>query len=218
MKNIYFFTISGMLLLAIMILLSNCKEEDTTPPTISIYGEFTMNHVLNATFIDPGATAFDDKDGNITLSIVTTNTVNKDLKGTYLITYSVSDKAGNSDSKERTVNVVNSAEALAGKYNVAQTINGGNTTYYQDTITTSASVNNKIGVRLFASHINGLINLDLSGTAVTVSSQTIICGNPSASRTFSGSGTLSGTTITINYTEALMTGSVSGVLVYTKIP
>ena len=50
-----------------------------------------------------GATATDNEDGSLTSKIKMTGTVNTKKAGTYTITYSVSDKAGNRTEVTRTV-------------------------------------------------------------------------------------------------------------------
>jgi len=80
---------------------------DTTIPVITLVGASTVSHEATLVYNDLGATATDDTDGDITSSIVVTNTVNTGLKGSYTVRYNVSDAAGN-DAVEvvRTVNVV----------------------------------------------------------------------------------------------------------------
>ena len=58
---------------------------------------------MGDTFTDPGATATDDLDGDLTSSIITTGTVDTSTVGTYTLTYSVSDSASNIVSTTRTV-------------------------------------------------------------------------------------------------------------------
>ena len=82
---------------------------DSVNPVITLNGNSTMSIVQNTTFTDPGATATDNVDGNITNRIQTSGTVNTSVVGTYLIQYSVSDTAGNSSSVTRTVYVVAAA-------------------------------------------------------------------------------------------------------------
>ncbi len=79
---------------------------DTIKPIITIIGSNPINVTKDSVYNDAGATASDDKDGNITNKIVKTGTVNSALIGTYFISYVVSDKVGNKDSVTRTVNVV----------------------------------------------------------------------------------------------------------------
>ena len=78
---------------------------DKTPPVITLNGSSTMSITLGDPFSDPGATASDNVDGNITSQIVTTGSVNRNQAGTYTITYTVSDQAGNTTSRSRTVTV-----------------------------------------------------------------------------------------------------------------
>ncbi|MDB4263703.1 DUF5011 domain-containing protein, partial [Flavobacteriaceae bacterium] len=76
---------------------------DTTAPVITLTGSSTINLYVGATFTDPGATAIDDFQGDITSSITSSGTVDTSLAGTYTIVYSVLDTAGNSASVTRTV-------------------------------------------------------------------------------------------------------------------
>lgn len=69
---------------------------DTTPPVITLNGSSTINLAIGATFEDPGATATDNVDGDITANIqVGGDEVDTNTEGTYVITYNVSDAAGN---------------------------------------------------------------------------------------------------------------------------
>jgi len=82
---------------------------DGTPPVITLLGENPLNLSVGDTYADPGATAADDIDGDITSSIVVAgDTVNTAVAGAYAVTYDVSDSAGNPAVQlTRTVNVVN---------------------------------------------------------------------------------------------------------------
>ena len=68
---------------------------DTTRPVITLTGSATMSVTQGSTFTDPGATASDDVDGNITSKIVKTGSVNTATVGTYTLSYNVKDNAGN---------------------------------------------------------------------------------------------------------------------------
>ncbi|MDB4016233.1 BspA family leucine-rich repeat surface protein [Flavobacteriaceae bacterium] len=76
---------------------------DTTAPSITLTGSSTINLTVGETFTDPGATARDDVDGNLTSSITTSGAISTSNTGTFTISYSVSDAAGNSASVQRTV-------------------------------------------------------------------------------------------------------------------
>ncbi|MFA6547393.1 MAG: immunoglobulin-like domain-containing protein [Candidatus Magasanikbacteria bacterium] len=71
------------------------KVQDTTLPTLLLNGENPINIFVGATYIDAGATASDNIDGDITSKIVTVNPVNTAVAGTYIITYNVIDSSGN---------------------------------------------------------------------------------------------------------------------------
>ena len=81
---------------------------DTTPPVITILGDNPLNLQIGSTFSDPGATAQDYVDGNVSAAIQTTSNVNTAVVGTYLLTYNVSDTAGNAATASRTVIVTDS--------------------------------------------------------------------------------------------------------------
>lgn len=80
--------------------------QDTIAPTLTLIGASTINHPQNTTFIDPGASATDSADGDISASIITTGSVDISTIGTYTLTYNVSDNGGNAATAvTRTVNV-----------------------------------------------------------------------------------------------------------------
>lgn len=106
-----------ILLTSLMILFSCSKDEggstDNVPPSITLIGGSQIEVTAGESFIDPGATAIDDVDGNITNLIQVTGAVDTNQVGTYSIVYSVSDSSGNSSSVSRTVVVV---EALPTRF------------------------------------------------------------------------------------------------------
>ena len=69
---------------------------DFTPPVISLVGEDPQVITVGDPYVELGATANDDVDGDLTGSIVIdASGVNTSLTGTYQVTYDVSDTAGN---------------------------------------------------------------------------------------------------------------------------
>lgn len=81
---------------------TNCLA-DTTAPVISLNGNYTVNLNVGDTYTESGATAYDDTDGDVSSKIIITGTVNANVAGTYTITYTVSDSAGNIGTATRTV-------------------------------------------------------------------------------------------------------------------
>jgi uncharacterized repeat protein (TIGR01451 family) len=85
---------------------------DATPPTVSLTGATPITVECHTSFADPGATASDNCTGSLPVTTTVRNTSNTvipgvdvNTPGTYTITYSATDAAGNSASETRTVNV-----------------------------------------------------------------------------------------------------------------
>ncbi len=76
-----------------------------TPPTITLLGANPLNVQQGSAFTDPGATANDNEDGDLTSNIVKTGTVDTTTVGTYTLTYTVTDSGGLTATVTRTVNV-----------------------------------------------------------------------------------------------------------------
>lgn len=86
---------------------STITVSDLTPPVISLIGEASIDVPAREGFSDPGASALDNVDGDISAAIQVSGTVDTTVLGTYTLSYSVSDAANNSaEPLTRTVNVV----------------------------------------------------------------------------------------------------------------
>jgi len=89
---------------------------DTKNPEFVMTGENNVthlqNHLQNTVWLDPGVEAHDLRDGNITADITVSGSVDVNTTGTYTLTYTVSDAAGNQASINRTVNVVASTHTV----------------------------------------------------------------------------------------------------------
>ena len=81
---------------------------DITAPVLSLIGSSQISIVVGDVYVEQGATAVDDIDGDITSSIVVTGTVDTSLVGSYGINYTVTDVSGNSTTVTRIVDVVES--------------------------------------------------------------------------------------------------------------
>ena len=86
---------------------------DTTPPEIALEGDAPMHIELNTPYVEPGATAYDRVDGDLSEQLVLTGAVNPLAEGTYAIAYAVSDQAGNEATAERSVRVVVTANSYS---------------------------------------------------------------------------------------------------------
>lgn len=75
--------------------------QDTTAPVITLNGAATIELTVGASYTDAGATATDNIDGNV--AVTTSGTVNTTTVGSYTLTYTATDRAGNTATKTRTV-------------------------------------------------------------------------------------------------------------------
>ena len=79
---------------------------DTQAPVITLLGNPSLYIEQGSTYNDDGATANDNYDGDISSSIVLTNSVNTSTIGSYSVIYNVSDSSGNAAAEvSRAVNV-----------------------------------------------------------------------------------------------------------------
>lgn len=180
-------------------------------PTVSLNGNYTIDITLNQPFVDPGATAQDTEDGNLTSQIITYGAVNIDSCGNYPISYVVYDSGGLKDSVTRTVRVFNSLNYVSGSW-TCQTItpSTNDTTNWITTLVASATIDNrflifKIGNNYLA---NPIIDFNPSNSILTLASQTFYCQTvvDTSNHTFVGTGTITSQgqqkTITIDYTDS----------------
>jgi hypothetical protein len=78
---------------------------DTDPPTLTLNGTPMIEFTAGFAFQDPGATAMDATDGDLSGNVVIENPVNPAVIGTYTVVYKVVDSSGNPATVTRTVEV-----------------------------------------------------------------------------------------------------------------
>lgn len=76
---------------------------DIEAPIIALNGDNPMTVNVGEEYIDPGATAIDNTDGDLTEQIEISGQVDTSTPGEYTITYKVSDSFGNEASATRTI-------------------------------------------------------------------------------------------------------------------
>src|SRR3989344_4069965 len=92
--------------IVVKLTVENCNKPpvvQNTPPTITLIGSNPLNLTVGDIFTDPGATANDAEDGNLTSQIVRTGNVNASTTGSYLLTYVVKDSGNLYATTTRTV-------------------------------------------------------------------------------------------------------------------
>ncbi len=78
---------------------------DRRAPDMQLLGEATVSIAAGAAYEDPGVTAIDDIDGDLTAAVVVSGTFNPGVVGSYTLSYSVTDRAGNLTAASRVINV-----------------------------------------------------------------------------------------------------------------
>lgn len=167
---------------------------DVGAPIITLLGDTTINIMIGGSYTDPGASATDDLDGDITANIVVGgDTVDVNTAGTYIITYNVSDAAGNA-ATQRTRTVVVAADVVAPVITLAgnATINvslGGSFTdpgaTATDDVDGNISANIVVGGDTVDVNTLGTYTItynvsDASGNAATEVTRTVIVFDPNA--------------------------------------
>ena len=79
--------------------------KDVVAPVITLEGGTSYQAQLGQDFADPGYTAVDDCDGDISANVTVEGTVDGHKEGTYTLTYKVEDSSGNICEIERKVSV-----------------------------------------------------------------------------------------------------------------
>lgn len=79
--------------------------EDTDVPVITLQGDNSIKLNIGDDYEELGAVAIDSIDGDLSDAIEITGAVNTAKSGQYLVTYSVTDKAGNNATATRTMNI-----------------------------------------------------------------------------------------------------------------
>lgn len=83
-------------------------------PVLTLNGPSVITLTFGETYEDPGATAFDDGDGDLTGAIVVDNPVDTKVIGRYSVTYGVADSDGNVTTVTRMVEVAPRIEGGGG--------------------------------------------------------------------------------------------------------
>lgn len=210
-KNFYSIATAGFL--ASVLLFTSCKKDDTTAPTITLKGSGSVTIDLGATYADAGASASDDKDGDISSKITVTGIPDGKTVGTFTVKYNVSDGAGNAASQV-TRTVIVKSDLLAGIYAVSDVVTGSNpstgdgTYTYTVTVTQSSTATNKLILGDFMGVTGASVTATVDGATITIASQAVSGANPATN--VSGTGTYSvtgGTAATVKITNITYTAS-----------
>ena len=157
-----------------IIILPSITEVDTVKPVLTLNGDTNITMTIGDTYIDAGATATDNKDGDLTDSIIVDNPTDTTNEGKYTITYTVSDKAGNKATTTRTVTVELPADTIA----PVITLNGEDITltvgesYTEQGATATDNRDDNVTV-----NINGTVDTSHAGVYTIIYTASDLAGN-----------------------------------------
>jgi len=133
---------------------------DSTPPVLTLLGDNPQEIEVGASYVELGANATDNYDGNLTDNITIDNSsINTNVLGSYEVLYSVNDSFGNSANATRIVNVVdNTPPVLTLIGNSTLTLERGVDTYveyganatdnYDGNLTDNISITNPVDMNI----------------------------------------------------------------------
>ncbi len=190
----------NILLIAVFsfsLILTSCNKDDTIQPVITLLGDYEQFVSLNGTYVESGATAKYNEDGDISANIEITGNVDVNQTGEYKLFYDVEDAEGNkAATAKRYVHVINDADYMIGTY-LAEPNCVGTSIYtsYNTTVSTSETTNNQIMIRrvMWTVEDDPVIGT-ISGNIITIPSQAV------GDNTVEGTATITGTTFLLDVT------------------
>ena len=149
---------------------NNSNQPDTAPPVITLNGNSSITLEYGSTYSEAGATATDNVDGSVSVTI--SGDVNTSKLGTYTITYTATDSVGNTATKTRTVSIVDTTPPVI-------TLNGNSSitleygsTYSEAGATATDNVDGSVSVS-----VSGDVNTSKLGTYTITYTATDSVGN-----------------------------------------
>ena len=140
-------------------------------PVITLNGDSVIEIYMGSTFVDPGATATDEEDGDISNSIQVSGSVDTNTHGTYVLAYNVTDSDGNSATVVvRTINVVDDVNPSLELTITASLSGDDDVPDIGDTITYDIILSNT-GNTNFSGIFTNVIASDFNGNGVTLTTQ-----------------------------------------------
>jgi len=151
----------------------NNVDEDV-PPVITLNGAAVVNHEQGTSYTDAGATATDTVEGTLTVTV--SGVVDSTIAGSYILTYTVSDSAGNSAvAVSRTVIVSDTTAPVISLAGSSSVTHEQGTSYTDPGATSSDSVEGSLTVV-----ITGTVDTATAGTYTLTYTATDSMGNTTA--------------------------------------
>lgn len=103
--------------------------KDVIAPVITLKGNTNVSMIVGGSYSEPGFTAVDECDGDITANVVVEGEVNPQKAGNYIVTYKVTDSSGNVTEVKRTIKVKNVTPSVSGDKVIYLTFDDGPCAY-----------------------------------------------------------------------------------------
>lgn len=209
-----------LLILAAAFTFCSCKKDDKTSPVILLTGADTLFIDLNDIYLEPGYTATDDQDGDITVKVTVNGTVDSKIVGHYVIEYKVFDDNDNEGIAFRHVFV--RADKLQGSYHIDSEVTGTNEgSYSYNVMVLPGSAYNTLQIKNFCDLGNNVVmNILVNANTLSLPQQSPAVVNSGYEGTISGLGTYNGentSIIQIQYTYSYNNGGLdNGSAVFIK--
>lgn len=177
-----------------------CKENDDLPPVLTLTGAESVDHILNNVYVDDGAEAIDETDGNITKNIYIENTVNVNKIGEYTVIYHVVDQAGNEAIPvTRWVTIYNEGNIYSSQYSITETeiFTGNNMCNYNIMVAVDSFVNKRLVFSGFACDTGRQVFVDFNDSLLVLPYQLIADSISAVS--VEGSGTINDSSMFLDY-------------------
>ncbi len=174
---------------------------DTTPPVIVLVGG-AVNITAGQPYTEPGFTATDNVDGNITGAVVVTSNLDTNTPGTYTLQYNVSDAAGNAAQEQTRTVTVTAATILITAININppnSSIEVGQTQQLTANITPSNATNQSLS---WTSNNNSVATADGNGLVTAVAEGSAVI----TALALDGSGVSGTANITVSVANVPVTG------------
>ncbi len=149
---------------------------DSTPPELALLGDAAVTLTAGTAYAEPGWTANDNCDGDLTNQVQVSGAVNSNQAGTYELTYTVTDQSGNVSQATRAVTVEPVQQAVTVTPNgkvIYLTFDDGPGPYTQQLLDVLAKYNVKVTFFTVNTKYNDLIAAEVAaGHSVGIHSAT----------------------------------------------
>ena len=199
-------------------------EITNSPPALVLTQGDSVIQRLNEQWFDPGFTAIDPEDGDLTAQVQVSGSVNVNLMANYILTYTVTDSDGLTTTKTRLVRVLNDVIYVNGQFNCT-TFSSGLPSIFITTIAASTTINNDFKMFKISDYFQAdpIMSFNPVNDSIYMAAQTFTVTSSvgTVPHTFQGAGKLINTpgasvTVDITYTDTYTDTSNGTLMILNK--